>query len=56
MKNILLKFEEQNKKANKAIERELNRICIICKKSMKENGFGSIPRICKVCENNEVYK
>lgn len=56
MDKILAKFAEQAKKTVRMKEREINRTCIICKRAMKENGFGSIPRVCKKCENEEVYK
>lgn len=53
---ILQKFAEQAKKTARMEERELNRTCVICKKSMRENGFSTIPRICKKCENEEVHR
>lgn len=49
-------FSEQAKKTIRLKERELNKTCVICKKTMRENGFGSIPRVCKKCEDEEVYK
>ena len=55
MDKIIQKFEEQNRKMERVRERDMNKSCLICRKTMCEGGFSSIPRICKKCEDNAVY-
>ena len=52
MDKIIEKFREQNKKMEMIKRRDRNKRCAICKKRLIDNGFSSIPMICKVCENN----
>lgn len=55
MDKILAKMEAQNKKASRMIERDKNKLCSMCRHSMRENGFSSIPGICGKCEKEGVH-
>ena len=54
MEKIIQKFKEQAIKMERIKRRDQNKKCTICKKTMKENGFSSIPMICKKCENEAI--
>ena len=56
MDKIIDKFKKQAEKMAKIKRRDQNKKCTICKRPMKENGFSSIPMVCKKCENEKIYK
>lgn len=50
----MAKLAAQAKKSQRMKERDLNKSCSMCRMTMKQNGFSSIPGICGKCEKESV--
>lgn len=50
----MLKLAAQEKKAKRMKERDRNKSCTMCRRTMAENGFSSIPGVCGKCEKESV--